>query len=180
MSILIAYGTVEGQTKKVAQFVEKQLREAGEDVAVFDTSDRFSEPSFDGVNKVVLAASVHERRHPKDFETFVYSNREVWAEKATLFLSVSLKAAFEDEIGEAQDYVDEMSLRTGLTPDAQILVPGAIHSASYDYYASQILRHVVLKGQTFDPNVRDYEFTDWDALAKGVDEFLNGVPGAAT
>lgn len=178
MSTLIAFGTIEGQTKKVARFVEDRLRRAGEEVVLFDTSDRLSEPSFEGVDKVILAASVHERRHPKDFETFVFSYREDLAERATLLMSVSLKAAFEDGLDEAQDYVDEMELRTQLKPDQQLLVAGAIRTESYDFYASQILRHVVLSGKTFDPQVRDFEFTDWEAVTAAVDAFLKAAPSA--
>ena len=160
----------------MAQFVEDQLRKAGEEVVLFDTGDRLSEPSFEGVDKVILAASVHERRHPKDFETFAFSYREALADKTTLLLSVSLKAAFEDGLGEAQDYVDEMKLRTQLEPDQQLLVAGAIRTESYDFYASQILRHVVLSGKTFDPQVRDCEFTDWEAVTAAVDAFLKAAP----
>ncbi len=172
MTVLIAYGTVEGQTRKIAEFVEKQVRDAGEDVVLFDTADRTGELAFDGIDKVILAASVHERRHPKAFEIFVDSNREVLAEKPTHFLSVSLKAAFENAREEAQDFADEMKLRTGLNPDSELLVSGAIRSDSYDFYASQILRHVVLDGQEFDPSIRDHEFTDWDELASSIADFL--------
>lgn len=172
MTVLIAYGTIEGQTRKIAEFVEKQVREAGDDVVLFDTADRAGELTFDGIDKVILAASVHERRHPKAFEIFVYSNRKVLAERPTHLLSVSLKAAFESGREEAQDFADEMKLRTGLDPDSELLVSGAIRSDSYDFYASQVLRHVVLDGQEFDPSIRDHEFTDWDELASSIAGFL--------
>ncbi len=174
MTVLIAYGSIEGQTKKVAKYVEDLIRDAGAKVTVFDTGDRSQEPALEAVDQVILAASVHERRHPKDFETFVFSNRKELAEKQVLLVSVSLKAAFENGQDEARDYVDEMLLRTGLEPTEVQLVAGAIRRSSYDFYASEVLRHVVLKGQRFDPNVRDYEFTDWDALGDGVKSFLQG------
>ncbi len=178
MAVLIAYGTIEGQTGKIAKIVEKQVREAGEDVVLFDTADKTGELSFDGIDKAILAASVHERRHPKTFEIFTSANHMVLSELPTLLLSVSLKAAFDDGQEEAQDYADEMKLRTGLNPDSELLVAGAIHADSYDYYASQVLHHVVLEGKKFDPSVRDHEFTDWNELATSVADFLKG--GAAT
>lgn len=178
MTILIVYGTVEGQTRKVAEFVENQARAAGEDVVLFDTSDRTEDLAFDGIDKIILAASVHERRHPKAFEIFVDSSRTPLAERPTLLLSVSLKAAFADGRNEAQDYADEMKLRTGLKPTRELLVAGAIRSDSYDFYASQVLRHVVLDGQTLDPSARDHEFTDWDEIASSVADFLkDGATG---
>ena len=183
MTVLIAYGTIEGQTRKIAEFVAKQIRDANENVVLFDTSDKTGELSLEEADKVILAASVHERRHPKAFEIFVESNQELLAEKPTMLLSISLKAAFEDGQEEAQDYADEMKLRTGLNPDSELLVPGAIHADSYDFYASQILRYVVLDGQEFDPSVRDHEFTNWEDLASGVAAFLkderSGAGGSA-
>ena len=113
MTILIAYGTVEGQTKKIAKHVEGLVRDAREDVILFDTSGSSHGPSFDDVDKVILAASVHERRHPKDFETYLYSNRNELAGKRVLLLSVSLKAAFDEGQGEGQDEGEGKALRRG-------------------------------------------------------------------
>ncbi len=174
MTVMIAFGTIEGQTRKIAEFVAKQIRDTGENVLLFDTSDRTGELALEGVDQVILAASVHERRHPKAFEIFVDANQKVLAEKPTLLLSISLKAAFENGREDAQDYADEMKLRTGLNPDKELLVSGAIRSDSYDFYASQVLRYVVLDGQEFDPSIRDHEFTNWDELASNVAAFIKG------
>lgn len=172
MTVLIAYGTIEGQTGKIAEFVKRQVLEVGEDVVLFDTADTIGSPDLKDIRKIILAASVHERRHPEPFEVFVSSNREFLSAHPTLLLSVSLKASFEDGLEEAQDYADEMKLRTGLNPNSELLVPGAIRSESYDYYASQVLQHVVLAGQKFDPAIRDHEFTNWAAISSSVDAFL--------
>ena len=94
------------------------------------------------------------------------------AERQVLLLSVSLSAAFEDYRNEAQDYLDEMKLRTGLDPATELLVAGAVKPESYDDYAARVLRQVVLKGKAFVPTARDHEFTNWDELALTVAEFL--------
>ena len=79
MTVLIAYGTIEGQTRKIAEFVAKQARDNGENVVLFDTSNKIGDLEFEGVDRVILAAPVHERRHPKAFEIFVDTNRKVGA-----------------------------------------------------------------------------------------------------
>lgn len=171
MAILIAYGSIEGQTGKIARFIEKLLVDRGEDVRLFDTSDRHAVAEFEGANKVILAGSVHERRHPKDFEVFLMSHQEDLDKRNTLLLSVSLSAAFPEGIEEAQDYVDEMKMRTDLDPDEEMLVPGAVKTKRYDYFATQVLRHVVLRGRNFDPAVQEHEFTNWDDIAAKVVSF---------
>ncbi len=172
MTVLIAFGTVEGQTGKIAETVAGLARDAGEEVVLFDTSDRIAEVSFEGVDTCILAASVHERRHPKPFEVFVSGNIDELSKRPTLFLSVSLSAAFDEGRDDAQDYLDEMKLRTGLNPDGELLVAGAIRTANCDYYATQVLRHVVLRDRPVDPASGDREFTDWDELAKTTTAFL--------
>lgn len=172
MTVLIIYGSIEGQTAKIAEFAAKLARDAGFEPVLFNTEDRTGDITFEGVDKVILAGPVHERRFPKPFEVFVSGQSETLARYPTLLLSVSLSAAFEERMEEAQDYADEMKLRTGLAPSDELLVAGAIRTESYDYYASQVLRHVVLRGNEAIPTEKNHEFTDWDALAARVAAFL--------
>ena len=171
MNILIIYSTIEGQTGKIVKFIQSKLERAGHEVCLADAGNKTVELSIDGIDKVILAAPVHERRHPKPFELLISAERETLQALKTLMLSVSLKAAFPETHEEAQDFLDEMKLRTGMEPDAEMLVAGAVHPGYYDYYAEQILRHVILRDQDVDPN-SEHEFTDWDAVEAGVSSFV--------
>ncbi|MDJ0640125.1 MAG: flavodoxin domain-containing protein [Paracoccaceae bacterium] len=173
MNVLVIYGTVEGQTKKIAEFVADHCRSEDHTVEIFDTATDPVTASVKDFDKVVLAASVHERRHPRDFEAFVSGYQDDLAERDTMMLSVSLNAAFPAGMEEAQDYLVEMKMRTGLEPIAELLVAGAVRQATYDYYAKQVLQHVVLRDHDFDPTKGDYEFTDWDALTAALKGFLS-------
>ncbi len=172
MKILIIFGTVEGQTAKIARFLADEARATGHEVDVVDTADKAASISFSGVDKVILAASVHERKHPKWFEMCLAAQRDKLAEQDTLLLSVSLMAAFPDTRSEAQEFVEEMKMRTGFTPTADVLVAGAVRMSSYDYFSTQVLRHVVLRGGKYDLAEGDHEFTDWDALKTTLSGFL--------
>ena len=174
MSILILYATIEGQTGKICRFLETELTKMNLDVTMADAGDRAVEVDYTGIDTVILAAPVHERKHPKPFEVLVLADKDQLAKRRTLFLSISLKAAFDETREEAQDFADEMKLRTELTPDAELLVAGAVHPGSYDYYADQVLRHVILRGQEVDPT-SDHEFTDWEALRSAVLNFVGAV-----
>lgn len=39
------------------------------------------------------------------------------------------------------------------------------HNEAQDYYATQVLRHVVLRERRYNPAVQLHEFTDWEALS---------------
>lgn len=171
MNVLILYATVEGQTAKIARFVEREVTGLGHGARLVNADD--TEPlDFDGIDAAILAASVHQRRHPRSFEALVAARREELAAIPTLMLSVSLNAAFPEGREEARDYLTEMEMRTGFQPDADLLVGGAVRSGKYDYFAMQVVRFVVLRGREFDPGQEEYEFTDWEAVRSAVAAFL--------
>lgn len=172
MTVLIIYGSIEGQTGKIARFVEKTAKDAGHKTQLIDTADPMVSASLQEATHIVLAGPVHERRHPKPFEVFINAEREALAEHKTLVLSVSLKAAFEDGQEEAQDYLTEMLMRTHFTPTATALVAGAVRPEAYGYFETEVVRHVVLRDQQVDPSDGVREFTDWEALKRTVSEFL--------
>ncbi|AXI46634.1 protoporphyrinogen oxidase [Sulfitobacter sp. SK012] len=173
MNIVVLFETGEGQTRKIAEFITSRIRAAGHDVTTVDTSDRMVDLSLESAGKVILAAPVHERRHPKAFEVAVGAAKHELAKLSTLMVSVSLKAAFPESMDEAQDYLTEMEMRTGFEPTQEALVAGAVRTGSYDYYQSQIVRHVALEGHDVELIDGVREFTDWDALAETVDSFLS-------
>ncbi|MXY34239.1 MAG: protoporphyrinogen oxidase [Boseongicola sp. SB0676_bin_33] len=174
MTVFVAFATVEGQTEKIASFVSDEIRAMGRDVSVLDV-DQTASADFNGVKHVVLAASVHERRHPRSFEAFITASKEELKARRTMLLSVSLSAAFPEGMAEAEDYVVEMNMRTELSPDVTLLVAGAVQEGAYDYYSQQVLKQVVLKDREFDPEeLSEHEFTDWEAIRSGLRAFLNG------
>ena len=171
--VLIIFETVEGQTGKIGRYAADHARALAEivNIADVDSADRLSVNEY---THVILAAPVHERRHPRKFEALLAAKRRDLDGLKTLFLSVSLNAAFPEGLEEAQDYVAEMSMRTGFEPGRTALVAGAIQTDKYDYFATQVVRYVVLRGKKVDLNETHHEFTDWDALAKTISAFLHG------
>ncbi|MBT8408287.1 MAG: protoporphyrinogen oxidase [Alphaproteobacteria bacterium] len=174
MKVLIVYATIEGQTAKIARFIREKAEHAGHAVELVDAGEQADPVSFDGADRVILAGSVHERRHPIAFEVFLTVNSAELKQLKTLLISVSLSAAFQDGLEEAQEYVTELEMRTRFSPDVEALVAGAVKSSSYDYFASQVVQHVVLRDRDYTPSEGEHEFTDWGALSKTVSEFLQG------
>jgi menaquinone-dependent protoporphyrinogen oxidase len=173
MKVLIIYATIEGQTGKIAKFAENLVRDVGHEVSIVDTREKVSDLDLERIDAVILAAPVHERRHPLPFEVVLSANSKELENRRTLMLSVSLSAAFPEGHEEAQEYLTEMKMRAGFSPDAELLVAGAVRGSKYDYFASQIVRHVVLRGRDVDENADEHEFTDWDALAAKIGDFLS-------
>ena len=172
MKIVVLFETGEGQTRKIAEFIASQTRQAGHDVCMVDTSEKLVKFSLGNADKIILAAPVHERRHPKNFEVAISAATQDLAKCPTLMISVSLKAAFPKGLEEAQDYLTEMEMRTGFEPTREALIAGAVRTDSYDYFQRQIVQHVALKGHETELREGAKEFTDWDTLADTVASFL--------
>lgn len=178
MHVLIVFATVEDQTSKISRFAEDEIRKDGHEVTLANVDDP-GEISFEDMDAVILAAPVHERRHPRTFEAFLVGQRDELVRRRTLLLSVSLSAAFPEGLEDAHDYLNEMKMRTGLNPDSEILVAGAVRTCKYDFFASQIVKHVVLRGKHYDPKAEEHEFTDWETLSIEISQFLREAKGEA-
>ncbi len=178
MNVLIIHASIEGQTARIARYIERELAQAGHAVRMVDAQGT-DEVSLDSADKIILAAPVHERRHPRLFEALLIAQKVPLEARETLLISVSLSAAFPEGIEEAGEYVEELKMRTGFTPDAELLVAGAVRTGQYDYFATQVLRHVVMRDRDFDPAGEEHEFTDWAALSAGLAAFMaeETVPG---
>jgi menaquinone-dependent protoporphyrinogen oxidase len=168
MRILIAYGTTEGQTRKIAKAVAARVQELGHDAHLFDTAGL--EPvDVDTYDEVVVAASVHHERHQESVEGFVMASLAELQKRPTLFLSVSLAAAFPEGASDAKRYADAFLRSTGWKPMMSLLVAGALRYDEYDYFKAQIIEHVVLKCREVEGAKGDYEFTNWESLFQAVD-----------
>ena len=174
MNILVVYGTTEGQTRKIGERVAARIRENGHQVELRNSAHWQNDFQIDSFDKVIIAGSVHEKRHQRSLEIFVMAGRDKLQSIPVLFLSVSLSAAFKGGLDEAQAYVDSFTEYTEWKPTRTLLVAGALRYEEYDYFMEQIVQHVVLEGRDVDQEKEgDREFTDWEALMTAVDDFVN-------
>lgn len=172
MGTLIVFASVEGHTKKIAGFVEKSVRRTGQPVRLIDASDADLSVNFDDAERVILAASVHRLRHPKEFERFIKSNRQELIDRPTLLLSVSLCAGFPEGIPEARSYVEDLTDRVGFVPNRDLLVGGALQFDKYREDEAWIVRFIS-RGLNPGGDVgADRELTNWDAIKEAVDDFV--------
>jgi menaquinone-dependent protoporphyrinogen oxidase len=172
MKALVAFGTSEGQTRKIAKAVADRIRDGGHDVDLFDTAARATDLHVASYDKIVVAGSVHQQRHQESLEVFVAAKLAELQTKSTLFLSVSLSAAFPEGQRDAQTYIDGFLTEVGWRPTRSLMIAGALRYAEYDYFKAQIIEHIVLRGRTISGSEGDHELTDWESLFRVVDDFI--------
>ena len=174
MNISILYQSLEGHTATIVRHIRGRLAAAGHAVNAIDLSDDLARVDLKGVDRVILAAPVHERRHPGNFEVAIAAAKAEIMARPTLLLSVSLRAAFPEGMEDARAYIDELLMRTGLSGIETEPVAGAVREGSYDYFESQVLRHVVFHDRNFEMTGKVQVFTDWDAVCARVDALVAG------
>lgn len=171
MNVLIVYGTTEGQTEKISARAATRIRERGHQVELLDSTALASDLKLGHFDAFVIAASVHQEHHQETVTNFVFAHHEALSTRPSALISVSLSAALEDQKTEAQKYVDRFVSVTGWQPRMTLLLGGALRFTKYDYFQEQFVKFVVMKSGGPSPE-RDYEFTDWNALADFADRFL--------
>jgi menaquinone-dependent protoporphyrinogen oxidase len=179
--ILIVYGTVEGQTRKIAGFVNDHLCRRRNDVRLVDAAEAGRDVDPADYDAVIVAASVHMGRHQAAAAHFVKAHLAALQSRPAAFISVSLHALSDDpeDRAETQRYVDVFCRETGWTPRAVCTAAGALRFTQYDFFKALAARRVAKERGVAPDAEGDYEFTDWVALQRFVDEFVTEhVPDA--
>ncbi len=175
MKILVAFGTTEGQTRKIAQHVAKKCHDNGHQADIYDCARRLRGQLVEPFDGIIIAASIHEGYHQETVVAFATAHRDQLEKKPSAFISVSLSAAFEDGKRDAANYVERFAGATGWVPKLTHMAGGALKLSEYDYFKEQIIRQVVMAGREVPSGQKDWEFTDWDALDKFVAAFLESM-----
>ena len=175
-SILVAYGTGEGQTAKVAHRIESVLADRGHDVTTVRVSEAVT-VSVDDFDAVVVGSPVNYQRHLPAVVSFVRRNRESLAARPSAFFQLSFASAVPLRSARegAMDFVDRLTETTGWRPDRVGLFGGAVAYTRYGRLTRLFFR-IVSAVTTGDTDVtRDYEYTDWDAVERFALEFADDV-----
>lgn len=175
MNILIVYGTIEGHSRKIAEWIADRVRASGDNCRIIDASALRGTVDVTGHDAVMIVAPVHQRAHPEGVLDFIFAHRDSLNAHPSALVSVSLSAALDVSEVEPRSYVDNLLQSTGWVPAATHLAAGALHFDEYDYFKEQIIRHVVLRRHGAASVKGDHEFTDWKALGRFVDNFVTAA-----
>jgi menaquinone-dependent protoporphyrinogen oxidase len=175
MRALIVYGSTQGQTRKIAEYIAERWREEGHEVGVVDARrcDGMIDPA--GYDATLVAASLHAGRYQPAVGQFIRKHAAALSRKPSAFVSVSLSAAGNDagdRAGLAQ--CDEaLFARTGWRPKEVHHAAGALAYTSYNFLLRWFMRRIAAKRGAATDTSRDYELTDYDALGRFVDRFID-------
>lgn len=177
MRILIVYGTTEGHTRELSEFVADCLRRDGHDVSVRDAGGKDQIPDPRQYDLVFLAASLHVGRYQARLIEFARVHNDVLNEKPAAFISVSLSAAGEnpDDWEGLDQCVARFLNETMWKPSALYHAAGAIRYSQYDFFKRLAIKFIAARRGQHTVTSRDYDLTDYDALKMFVSQFVKSA-----
>ena len=102
MKCFVLFGTVEGHTRHIADAIGKSIVESEHEAVLFDLSKGISGHTLKDCDACIIAAPVHQQRHPDEVINFTKANNGQLNRMSSALVSVSLSAAFPDGQAEAQ------------------------------------------------------------------------------
>lgn len=173
MKILVLYGTTEGQTRKIADFVTTRLKNRGDVVALIDAMDAPWDLQPQDYDAAILAGSLHVGVYQKPLIHFARKHADALNKMPTAFLSVSLSAAGKDpdDLKGMAACADLFVKETGWKPGEIDHVAGAFRFTEYDFFKRWVMKIIAWERGMKTKGVIELELTDWDTLGKLVDTF---------
>lgn len=174
MKLLIVYGTSEGHTASIANFMADLAETKGVEVELLDSATLTKPLTNQGWNAAIVGGSVHQGTHQVSIRAFVQNNLSILQTLPSAFFSVSLSAAVKDDMhqAEALSYVTSFLEEVTWQPLATACFAGAIKHGEYDYFKEMVLR--LLARQLGGDTVKkvDVSYTDWRDVQTFVEDFL--------
>ena len=173
MKTLIAYGTTEGQTRKVVDFVANRLRKLGDQVTLVEAADAPWDLRPNEYEAAILAASLHAGIYQEPLIKFARTHSERLNQMPSAFLSVSLSAAGHEpeELKGIAECAERFKQETGWTPTEVHHVAGAFRFTKYDFFKRWVMRLIAWEKSVKVGPSQELELTDWDELTKIADAF---------
>lgn len=163
---MIVYGTTEGHTKKISEFLKIEAVNSGHQVGLFDTL--ITPPSPDGFDAIVIASSMHVGKYHPAIVEYAETHHLKLNRMNSIFLSVSLTAAADEPESwkELKNQTEDFLLQTGWKPRSVEYVAGALLYTQYDYFKRFIMRLISKRSGGDTDTKKDHEYTDWDQVKR--------------
>lgn len=175
MKLLIVYGTTEGQTKKICEFLRDEAKKAGHEVSLNNALEFHVHST--GFDAAIIGASLHAEKYQDAVEHYVHENNKGLNNIPSAFLSVSLTAATDEPESwkELKQITHEFLDKTGWQPTYVEQVAGALRYSKYNFLKKFIMRMIAQKQSGDTDASKDYEYTDWDQVKRIIGQLDKAV-----
>ena len=173
--VLIVYGTSEGQTRKISEYMREVLVIEGHRVHLWN-SDRVPRAlALDVYDHIFVGGSIHLNHFQRSLKRWVAENAETLAEKRAVFFPVCLGIIQNDpkihrqEKEKVEDFFDQ----TGWYPSRWTFMAGALLYTKYSWWMKLIMRMYAKKAGASTDISHDYEYTNWNEVREFAEQVVS-------
>lgn len=182
MNILIVYGSLEGQTQKISEYIATILRNQGYQVTTLSGEPLPADFSIEPYDAVVIGGPIHMGRYPKYIKRFVTTHRD-WLNKLpcaffTVCMAIHSKKPKSRE--QAILYSKDFLAQTGWQPTLTTTFSGAVKYTRYNFFTRFIMKMISKSEGGNTDTSRDHEYTDWQSVESFAQKFAGMVSGSAS
>lgn len=174
MSILILYGSVEGQTAKISDRIAGYIRDRGCEVTTLSGEQippGFSESDYDAV---IIGGPIHIGKYPKCIKKFITAHKD-WLNtvpSALFTVCMAINSQHEKSRAEVLRYGEKLVAQTGWQPGLTKTFAGAVKYTQYGFITRFIMKQISGKEGGNTDTSRDHEYTDWKSVERFAENFL--------
>lgn len=164
--ILVLYATTHGHTAKIAARIAAALEDDGATVDLDRLGAKETRPAPADYDAVIVGGSIHAGHHQRGLAKWVQQHHAALDAMPSAFFSVCLTAADDTEEARAatRGYLDDLTERSGWSPDRSATFAGALQYREYDVATRALMRLLMRRMHHPTDASHDYDFTDWDAV----------------
>jgi menaquinone-dependent protoporphyrinogen oxidase len=188
MKAVVFFATREGQTRKIAERIASDLGARDMDVDLHDVRTLRAPIDWPAYTIACVAASVHIGHHEREMIEFGRGHRIELERVGAVFVSVTLSEAGAEDphapperraraAADAQRMIDVFVKETGWKPARSLPVAGALAYTQYNVLVRYLMKRIARAQGAPTDTTRDYEFTDWNAVDRFVEEVTRSAAG---
>ncbi|EKE68048.1 menaquinone-dependent protoporphyrinogen IX dehydrogenase [Gallaecimonas xiamenensis] len=160
-TILLAYSSVDGQTRAIMQAISEVLHEAGHQVRFCDI-ERNGEPEWEGIDLVVVGGAVRYGDHRPCLYEFVKAQAVELTARPNAFFSVNLTARKTGKDSPAGSrYMQKFLEKSPWHPQRLAVFAGALKWDKYRFFDKLMIRFIMWLTDGPTNTRTNVDFTDW-------------------
>lgn len=174
----VFYATTEGQTRRIAERLVATFRDRGFTSRAIDVASSDADyVDWQRVRAAVVGASLHVHRHQRAAAAFVGEHAAELNARPSAFFSVSLAMASKSSVEreEAARLAREFAAAGGWYPTENVCLAGRLAYTQYGLLTRFIMKRIARQQGAPTDTSRDYEFTNWDEVARLADHVTRRI-----
>lgn len=173
MHIIIIYGSLEGQTKKISERIADILQHKGHQTTTLSCEQLPTDFEVADFDAVIIGGSIHINKYPKPLIKFVTTHRDWLSNTPGAFFTVCM--AINSQRPKSQEQARRFGVNflaeNSWQPMLNETFAGAVKYTQYGFITRYIMKRISKHEGGSTDTSRDHEYTDWYRVAHFADEF---------